>query len=101
MAYKIEFAESVKAQFKALTARQRLIILDAIEKQLIYEPLKETRNRKVLRPNPLAPWELRIGDLRVFYEPAIGAEAQKTIKILAVGRKRGNKLLIGGKVVEI
>ena len=101
MAYQIEFAESVKAQFKALTARQRLIILDAIERQLIHEPLKETRNRKILRPNPLAPWELRVGDLRVFYEPESGGETQKIIKILAVGRKKGNKLLIGGKVVEL
>jgi hypothetical protein len=75
--------------------------LDAIEKQLIHEPLKETRNRKGLRPNPLAPWELRVGDLRVFYDPEISGEVKKTIKILAVGRKKGNKLLIGGKVVEL
>lgn len=100
MAQKIEFAESVKAQFKALTARQRLIILDAIERQLIHEPLKETRNRKALRPNPLAPWELRVGDLRVFYEPEI-VETVKKIRILAVGRKEGNKLFIGEEVVEL
>jgi mRNA-degrading endonuclease RelE of RelBE toxin-antitoxin system len=100
MAYKIEFAESVKTQFKALTARQRVIILDAIERQLIHEPLKETRNRKVLRPNPLAPWELRVGDLRVFYEPEI-FETAKKIRILAVGRKEGNKLFIGEEVVEL
>jgi len=100
MAYQIEFAESVKKQFKALTARQRVIILDAIERQLIDEPLKETRNRKVLRPNPLAPWELRVGDLRVFYEPDI-VETAKKIRVLALGRKKGNKLYIGEKVVEI
>jgi mRNA-degrading endonuclease RelE of RelBE toxin-antitoxin system len=100
MAYKIEFAESVKTQFKALTARQRVIILDAIERQLIHEPLKETRNRKALRPNPLAPWELRVADLRVFYEPEI-VESVKKIKILAVGRKEGNKLFIGEEVVEL
>lgn len=101
MAYKIEFAKSVKDHFKYLSANQRTVLLDAIEKQLLYEPLKETRNRKVLRPNPLAPWELRVGDLRVFYEPEIGGEAHKIIKILAVGRKKGNKLFIGGKVVEL
>jgi mRNA-degrading endonuclease RelE of RelBE toxin-antitoxin system len=100
MAYKIEFAESVKKQFKAFTARQRVIILDAIERQLIHEPLKETRNRKALRPNPLAPWELRVGDLRVFYEPEI-VETAKKIRILAVGRKEGNKLFIGEEVVEL
>jgi len=101
MAYTIEFAESVKKQFKSLTARQRAIILDAIEKQLIHEPLKETGNRKVLRPNPLAPWELRVGNMRVFYEPEIGDDAKKIIKILAVGRKEGNKLFIGEEVVKL
>ena len=100
MAYKIEFAESVKKQFKALTARQRVIILNAIERQLMHEPLKETRNRKALRPNPLAPWELRVSDLRVFYEPEI-VETAKKIRILAVGRKEGNKLFIGEEVVEL
>jgi len=62
--------------------------------------LKETRNRKALRPNPLAPWELRVGDLRVFYEPEI-VETVKKIRILAVGRKEGNKLFIGEEVVEL
>lgn len=51
-----------------LTARHRAIVLDAVEKQLSYEPMVETRNRKPMRPNPLAPWELRIGSLRVYYD---------------------------------
>jgi mRNA-degrading endonuclease RelE of RelBE toxin-antitoxin system len=101
MTYTIEFADSVKDHFKHLTAHQPAILIDAIEKQLIHKPLKETRKRKVLRPNPLAPWELRVGDLRVFYEPEIGEDAKKIIKILAVGQKAGNKLFIGGKVIEL
>jgi len=51
-----------------LTARHRAIVVDAVEKQLSYEPMVETRNRKPMRPNPLAPWELRIGSLRVYYD---------------------------------
>jgi len=43
-------------------------VLDQIEVQLTYRPDVETRNRKRLRPNPLAPWELRIGEIRVFYD---------------------------------
>jgi hypothetical protein len=45
-----------------------VLIVDAIDDQLIYEPRLETRNRKVLDPNPLAAWELRIGRYRVFYD---------------------------------
>ncbi len=55
MAYIIEFADCVKKHFISLTANQRSIIIDSIEKQLIHEPLKETRNRKPLRPIQLLP----------------------------------------------
>ena len=62
MAYQIEFAELVKAHLEVLIAGQRSRVLRAIERQLTNEPSKETRNRKPLRPNPVAPWELRAGN---------------------------------------
>ena len=82
-----------------MTTRDRTTVLDAIRRQLLHEPLKETRNRKPLRPNPIAPWELRVGHLRVFYEVA-GVESG-VVRILAVGRKRRNALMIGGKEVQL
>ena len=99
MAYLIEFAESVKGHFRRLSARDRVILFDEIEKQLLHEPLVETRNRKPLRPNPLAPWELRVGDLRVFYE--VPEAEPGRVRILAIGEKRGNSLWIGGKEVQL
>ena len=51
-----------------LTARQQVTVLDTVERQLARQPNTETRNRKPMRPNPLAPWELRIGNLRVYYD---------------------------------
>jgi mRNA-degrading endonuclease RelE of RelBE toxin-antitoxin system len=98
MAYTIEFAESVKMQLRQLTASDRVLVLDFVEKQLLHEPLVETRNRKPLRPNPIAPWELRVGELRVFYEVE---EEANTVYILAVGEKRGSVLWIGGKEVKL
>ena len=97
--YTIEFAECVKEHFKSLNSYQRTDIINSIQTQLVHEPLTETRNRKALRPNPIAPWELRIGDLRVFYE--ISAEEPDIVCVLAVGRKKGNQLFIGGKVVKL
>jgi mRNA-degrading endonuclease RelE of RelBE toxin-antitoxin system len=99
MVYTIEFAESVREQLRELTARQRATIFDSIERQLVHEPLTETKNRKPLRPNPIAPWELRIGSIRVFYEVAF--DEPDIVRILAVGQKKGNKLLIAGKEVEL
>jgi mRNA-degrading endonuclease RelE of RelBE toxin-antitoxin system len=99
MLYEIEFAESVKAQLKNLSARERNLIFDAIEEQLVSEPLTPARNRKLLRPNPLAPWELRLGDLRIFYE--VVDEEPNLVRVLAIGKKEGNQLFIGGQEVSL
>ena len=108
MPFQVDFAISVRSQLDVLTAKQRATVLEAIEQQLVHEPLTETRNRKLLRPNPLAPWELRVGACRVFYEveqhdPAIlqPGQAEGVVQILALGYKRGNVLWIGGKKVEL
>ena len=99
MSYRIEFAKSVEGHFRALTARERSTVLGAIERQRLHEPLKETRHRKPLRPNPVAPWELRVGQFRVFYEVA-GMESG-VVRILAVGRKDRKVLMIGGKEIRL
>ena len=99
MPYTVEFAQSVEGHLRVLTAWERTTVLDAIGRQLVDEPLKETRHRKPLRPNPIAPWELRVSQFRVFYEVA-GAEGG-VVRILAVGRKRRNVLRIGGKEIRL
>ncbi len=99
MAYTIEFAESVKQQLRALPAQQRVAIVEAMEEQLLHEPLKETRNRKPLRPNPLAPWELRVARFRVFYD--VPTEAPNIVRVLAIGRKVGSRLYIAGKEISL
>jgi len=62
-------------------------------------PLAETRHRKPLRPNPVAPWELRVGSLRVFYE--VTSETRDTVRILAIGKKRRNAVVIAGKEIAL
>ncbi len=99
MAYAVEFAASVRQHLEALTTRERSTTLTAIERQLVHEPLLETRNRKPLRPNPIAPWELRVGKLRIFYEVAPGEPA--VVRILAVGKKERNILRIAGQEIRL
>ena len=99
MPYAVEFARSVEGHFRALTARERSTVFGAIDRQLLHEPLKETRHRKPLRPNPVAPWELRVGQLRVFYE--VAGVGSGVVRILAVGRRRRNVLMIGGKEIRL
>lgn len=79
----------MEQQLAQFTARQQAIVLDAIKVQLRYEPFRETRNRKPRRPNPLAPWELRVGELRIFYgeEPLIFTEKKRPVAMLVSLRK--------------
>ena len=57
MPYEIAFAESVQAHFGILTARERATVLGTIDRQLLHEPLKETRHRKP----PCGPTQSRRG----------------------------------------
>jgi mRNA-degrading endonuclease RelE of RelBE toxin-antitoxin system len=95
--FAVEFAESVSRQLMSLTRAERVRVLDAVERQLLHEPLRETRNRKPLRPNPIAPWELRVGPMRVFYEVAPG----RVVRVLAVGKKARNVLRIGNREIKL
>ncbi len=73
-------------------------ILNAIHQQLPHQALDEARNRKRLRPNPLAEWELRVGNFRVFYNVD---EENNKVKVLAVGYKEGNQLYVHGEEYEL
>ncbi len=69
----------VRDALLTLTARERTRVLDAIEEQLSHQPLVETKHRKALRSNPIAPWELRAGYFRVFYD--VAADETDTVRI--------------------
>ena len=99
MFYRVRFAESAEEQFLAFNARDRRSMIDQIKKQLQDEPFIETKNRKQLRPNLFAPWELRIGRFRVFYEN--DAVDSDLVNILAVGTKKGNRLFVAGKEMKL
>ncbi|HEX5140712.1 MAG TPA: type II toxin-antitoxin system RelE/ParE family toxin, partial [Dehalococcoidia bacterium] len=62
---------------------------------LMDAPARETRNKKRLRSNPLASWELRLGALRVFYD--VFTEPDNLVAILAVGIKKRNQVRLGSK----
>lgn len=72
--YQIEFAEGVSGDLANLRAYERARILDEIELQLQYEPVRQTWNRKplfgLIPPWEHIPpiWELRVDEWRVFYD---------------------------------
>ena len=96
--FEITLTEGAIEDLRTLKRAERRKILAELESQLTYDPAVETRNRKKLRPNKLAEWELRIDRFRIFYDVIQG---DLLIKIEAVGYKRGNRLFIGGKEYEL
>lgn len=99
MAFRIEYDPAAERHFAALTARQVSTILDTVPRQLSHQPTVVTRNRKPLRPNPLAPWELRIGNLRVYYD--VQEEPTPVVTIRAVGIKDRNRVRIAGREFKL
>jgi mRNA-degrading endonuclease RelE of RelBE toxin-antitoxin system len=99
LAYRIEYSPESEAHLRYLTARQQAIVLDTVDEQLMYQPIVETKNRKPMRLNLLAPWELRIGDLRVYYD--VEEEPEAVVYINAVGIKERNQVCIAGEVYDL
>lgn len=99
MKHRIEYSPDAEEHLRSLTARQQAIALNAVDRKLSHEPAVETRNRKPMRPNPVAPWELRVGDLRVYYD--VENEPEAVVRILAVGIKDRNRVRIGREVIDL
>ena len=95
MAYEIRFVATAKSHLRGLSGRDRVATVAAIEPHLSHET--ETRNRKRLRPNPIAPWELCVGNIRVFYN----ADEPGIVTILAIGVKDGNRLYMEGEEIHL
>ena len=98
-AYRIEYADEAERHLKALSTRDAAAVLDAVPRQLGHEPMVSTRNRKPLQTNPIAPWELRIGHLRVYFD--VEEQPERVVTIQAVGFKDRNRVLIGGEEVKL
>jgi len=97
--YRIEYSPEAVDHLRGLAVRDQRAVVDAVDEQLAHQPLVETRNRKPMRPNPIAPWELRIGRLRVYYE--VESEPDSVVTVLAVGVKERNIVRIGGEEVTV
>ena len=100
--FALVYADEVKQHLRAIETKYHSLIQSAVATQLLHEPDVETRNRKPLK-RPIAfgaDWELRLGPenrFRVFYQ--VNAESRE-VRVLAVGVKDRNRLLIGGEEFE-
>jgi mRNA-degrading endonuclease RelE of RelBE toxin-antitoxin system len=99
MAFEIIYSPEAIDHLLALTKFEQTKVLDQVDEQLTHQPQVATRKRKLLRPNTIAPWELRLDDLRVFYQ--VQESPIELVTIKAIGKKVGNQLWIGGEKIDL
>lgn len=98
MRFEIELTREAIDDMRSLKKNEQTHIIQGIEIHLAYQAGEESSNRKKLRPNQLAEWELRIDRFRVFYD--IDTD-RKHVRIEAVGYKKGNTLIIRREEFEL
>lgn len=98
MAYQIRWSPDALDHLRLLRAHERAIVFDGVQRDLTDRPTEAARNRKLLRENPLATWELRLGQLRVFYDVN---DRDVAVEVLAIGVKEHNRLRIAGEEVQL
>lgn len=95
--FEIIYDDQVARHLVAVERKYYALIKRTIEEHLAHQPDLETRNRKPLqRPSALGEvWELRFGSgnrFRVFYKFDL---ENKRVLVLAIGVKKGNRLVVG------
>ena len=97
MRFKIGFIHSTSGDLKCFRIYEQRIIIEGIKRYLREDADIESKRRKQLNPNELAPWELKIGNYRVFYD----FEGDSVVKIIAIGFKYHKELYIRGRRVTL
>ena len=100
--FTLTFAPEVIEHLDRIDSKYHGMLRRTIKEQLTDAPTDETKNRKPLEPPaPFdATWELRCGPkncFRVLYEVDT---AELQVRILAIGIKDRNRLLIGNEEYE-
>ena len=96
--YTIEYTVEAWKHLAAIRAHERSAVTAAVDAQLLWQPNVPTRNRKPMRPNSLSGWEMRVGNLRVYYDVL---DVERKVLIVAIGRKQGDRITIGGEEIEL
>lgn len=91
MRFEIVLAPQAAQDFRALPARLRVEIRDALERHLRHEPKRTSKSRiKRLRGMAKPQFRLRVGETRVFYDVR-----EQTVEVLAIVAKKQAERWLG------
>ncbi len=98
MVYEIEYTVQAQNDLAWLKKHEQVVVVSTIEEQLSHQPVVETHNRKRLRENDVAEWELRVGVFRVLYNVD---EVVRIVEIQRIAKKSGSVYLFRGREEEL
>jgi mRNA interferase RelE/StbE len=85
--YAIQYDQTAVDDLRALRRVDQVAILDAIERHLLDQPTRVSRQAiKKLEPPVLAEYRLRVGEYRVFYDVYEDRQAVLVVAVRFKGR---------------
>ena len=82
--FDIKFTQHAIEDLQAFPKSEQQWIVTTLESALTSDATLESEHRRRLHPNGPAEWEIRLGQIRVFYDVDVPTA---TVKIEAVGKK--------------
>jgi len=104
--FSLIYAPIVKDHLRAIESKYYSLLRREIETQLRHQPDARTHNRKPLR-SPIffggasVTWEVRLGPQNRFRGLYRVNRESMQVNILAIGEKEGERLMVGGKEIEL
>jgi mRNA-degrading endonuclease RelE of RelBE toxin-antitoxin system len=92
--FAINLTDGAQADLRWFTTYAQRIIIDGVDIHLSHQPTAGSRKIIAMQPNPVAGWELRLGDYRVLYDVD---DVLRTVTVQVIGEKRGNRLVVQGQ----
>lgn len=99
MSYTIIITPDAREDIQYFKPYEQRIIVQGIRSYLTNDAFTDTKHRKHLDDNTIAPWEVRVDNYRIFYKP--DEDALQTVVIVSVGHKEHNQLYIRGRKVQL
>jgi mRNA-degrading endonuclease RelE of RelBE toxin-antitoxin system len=96
MQFLVTLSPSAAEDLDYFSAFEQRVIMAAIHRFLTTDARIETKRRKRLQDNPIAPWGLKRGNYRIFYDIL-----DPNVDMLAIGYKEHNDLFIRGRKVAL
>jgi mRNA-degrading endonuclease RelE of RelBE toxin-antitoxin system len=92
--WQVVLSEEAVGQYRRLRKADRAFVKEGMRRHLaLADPAETSRNKfRLRRMSPVADYELRLGNWRVFYR--LGDDR---VEVTLIGEKRGSVLMVAGE----